>query len=219
MPNSDNKNISYFYPRFYCVSSVTDPRVRKLYDVGDLPCPSAWTPLAHDRQAKLLVGRGTELLLLSHNDMTVLDLQMDPGSPASQAKVVMVATSPSQARLAAVLDTGVLWLGTMTRRLARYQLEDTAAPASVTWCGEDAVYVSEPSGRAVLVHVSGEAEVLYQAPPLTVTQEVDGVRIICPGYHDLLHRVAPPVADIYRIGRITISNTYLNFPNVGLLIS
>ena len=65
--------------------------MRKLYDSGELPCAGAWTPLAYDRQAKLLVGRGPELLLLSHNDMTVLDLQPDPGSPASQAKVVLVS--------------------------------------------------------------------------------------------------------------------------------
>ena len=54
--------------RFYLVSSTTEPTVRKLYDCGELPSPWGWTPLAYDRQSKLVVGRGNEVLLLSHNN-------------------------------------------------------------------------------------------------------------------------------------------------------
>ena len=78
-------------------------------------------PWAYDRQSKLVVGRGNEVLL-SHNDMSVLELQPDP-AVNSMAKVVLVATSHSQTKLATVLDSGMVWLGTLARKLTSHQLE------------------------------------------------------------------------------------------------
>ena len=64
---------------------------------------SSWAPLARDRQGRVLVGRGGELILLSHNDMAVLELRPDP-EPSSTALITMVATSHSQVFLASHLQ-------------------------------------------------------------------------------------------------------------------
>jgi len=186
--------------RFYLVSSTTEPRVRKLYDCGELPAPGGWTPLAYDRQSKLVVGRGNELVLLSHNDMSVLELQPDP-STGSQAKVVLVATSHSQTKLASVLDTGMVWLGTLARKLTSHQLE--VVPTAVAWCGEEAVLLTLDTGCALLLHTSGETETIFQPAPLTIVQECDGVRILSQGFHDLIHKVDTPVMEIYRIASMS----------------
>jgi len=182
--------------RFYVVSSTSEPRVRKLYDCGELPVPTAWTPLANDRQSRMLVGRGQEILLLSHNDMAVLEVQPEP-SVGSQAVIQAVATSHSQTKLAIALDSGLLWLGTLSRRLTSVLLD--TAPSSLAWCGEEAVFVTLDSGTAVLVHVSGAMEKMFQPSPLALVQECDGVRVISQGFHDLLHRVETAVAGIYKI--------------------
>jgi len=186
--------------RFYLVSSTTEPRVRKLYDCGELPAPGGWTPLAYDRQSKLVVGRGNEVLLLSHNDMSVLELQLDPANN-STAKVVLVATSHSQTKLAVVMDSGMVWLGTLARKLTSHQLE--VVPVVVSWCGEDAVLLTLDTGSALLLHISGETETIFQPAPLAVVQECDGVRIISQGFHDLVHRVDTSVQEIYRIASMS----------------
>jgi len=182
--------------RFYVVASTAEPRVRKLYDCGELPVPTAWAPLVQDRQARLLVGRGQDMVVLSHNDMTVLEIQLDP-SPNTQALVQLVAISHSQTKLAVVLDSGLLWLGTQSRRLALVKLD--LVPSSVAWCGEEAVLVILDTGTAVLVHTSGATESMFQPCPLALVQECDGVRVISPGFHDLFHRVLAPVQEIYKI--------------------
>jgi hypothetical protein len=179
--------------RFYVVTSVAEPRVRALYDCGELTCPrTAWAPIAHDRQSKLVVGRGAEVLLLSHNDMSVLELDLPPGG-----KVERVALSHSQTKLALILDNGLLWLGTLSRRLTSLQLDQI--PSQLAWCGEEAVFVTIDTGTAMLVHTSGESDSMFQPVPLTLVQECDGVRVICQGFHDLLHLVEEPVQEIYRI--------------------
>ncbi|XP_023326390.1 vacuolar protein sorting-associated protein 16 homolog [Eurytemora carolleeae] len=160
----------------------------------------AWCPIQNDRQNKLLVGRGSELILLTHNDMTVLDIQID-ASPGSQASITKVVTSPSQSNIAVVTDTGLLWMGTTTRKLSHYQLD--AEVIYLAWCGEDAVFISLTSGLANLVHTSGVVEVMYGISPIAVTQECDGVRVLSKGFHDLIHKVEEPVADIYKIGSMT----------------
>ena len=66
------------------VASISEPRVRKLYDCGQLPSSNCWSPSVQDRQCRLLVGRGRELLLLSHNDMSVLEVLLAEWSPRSK---------------------------------------------------------------------------------------------------------------------------------------
>jgi len=186
--------------RFYMVSSLQDPRVRKLYDVVEMKHFTAWCPLTHDRQNRLLLGRGSELLLLSHNDMTVLDIQIG-GGPGIESNITKVCLSPSQSNVAVVTDTGLLWIGTFTRKLTDYQLD--AEVLHLAWCGEDVVFISLSSGLANLVHISGVVEVMYGVSPIGITQECDGVRLICSGFHDLIHKVSEPVQEIFKIGSMS----------------
>jgi hypothetical protein len=182
--------------RFYLVASTAEPRVRKLYDCGELPAAAAWAPLAMDRQTRLVVGRGQQLLLLSHNDMAVLELEPEPAA-GSQTVIQLVAASHSQTRLAVALDSGLLWLGTLSHRLTSVQLE--APAARLAWCGEEAVLAILASGTAVLLHTSGATETIFQPTPLCLVQECDGVRILSPGFHDLVHRVEPAVQQVYSV--------------------
>merc|ERR1719427_399960 len=109
--------------------------------------------------------------------MSVLELQLDPTINGT-AKVVLVATSHSQTKLAVV-------------------------PVVVSWCGEDAVLLTLDTGSALLLHISGETETIFQPAPLAVVQECDGVRIISQGFHDLVHRVDTSVQEIYRIASMS----------------
>jgi len=185
--------------RFYIVASTSEPRVRKLYDCGQLPSSTCWAPFVQDRQCRLLVGRGRDLLLLSHNDMSVLEVQPDP-KPGSQSVITLVVTSPDQDKVAIALDSGLLWLGSIlapTRRLASIQLDKV--PSSMAWCGEDAVLATLDDGTAILAHISGATETMFQPAPICLVQECDGVRILSNGFHDLLHRVEAPVQEIFKI--------------------
>ena len=181
------------------VASISEPRVRKLYDCGQLPSSNCWSPSVQDRQCRLLVGRGRELLLLSHNDMSVLEVQPDP-QPGSESVITLVVLSPDQDRVAIAMDSGLLWLGSIlnaTKRLASIQLDK--APCLMAWCGEDAVVAILDDGTAVLAHVSGATETMFQPAPICLVQECDGVRILSNGFHDLLHKVEAPVQDIFKI--------------------
>ena len=181
------------------MASTNEPRVRKLYDCGQLPSSTCWAPFVQDRQCRLLVGRGRDLLLLSHNDMSVLEVQPD-SKPGSQSVITLVVTSPDQDKVAIALDSGLLWLGSIlspSRRLASIQLDKV--PSAMAWCGEDALLATLDDGTAILAHVSGATETMFQPAPICLVQECDGVRILSNGFHDLLHRVEAPVHEIFKI--------------------
>ena len=178
--------------RFYSVSSLAEPRLRKLYDCGEV---SSWCPLSSDKAARLLVGRGNDLLLLSVNDMSVLEVDLPPG------KVVSVSTSHSQTKICCVLDSGLVWAGTLSRGLTTHQLD--CVPTTAAWVGEEAVLLVSSSGSTVMLHTSGQTWELFQPSPLCVVQECDGVRIISHGFHDLFHKVDTSLVEIYRIASMS----------------
>ena len=72
--------------RFFVVSSITEPRLMKFYDCGELSSPHGWCPLHYDRQSRLMVGRGADVVMLSDSDMSVLEVELQ--SPGHSGKVV-----------------------------------------------------------------------------------------------------------------------------------
>ena len=163
-------------------------RVKKLYDCREL---------AYLRQNKLEVDWGAEQVLLSHNYMSVLELQPD-SSIKSQAKDVLAAISNIQTYLTTVLHSGMMWLGeTLAKKLTSHELE--GVHTAVAWCKEEAVLLTLVTGRALLQHTSGEVETMFQPAPLAILQECDGVRILSQDFHDLIHKVDTTVTEIYSI--------------------
>ena len=98
----------------------------------------------------------------------------------SMHPVTCTLAPPLQTKLACTLDSGLLWLGTISRRLASIQLD--TAPSRLAWClihlhlhlhsgyREEAVLVTLSSGSAVLVHTSGAAETMFRPEPLCLVQ-------------------------------------------------
>ena len=181
--------------RFWMVTSLEEvsPRLWKMYDIGELPHPHAWCPLTVNNQSRLVVGRGTDLVLLSVDNMDVLEVDLQGGS---QGKVTSVTASHGQNKLCVVLDTGLVWLGTMRTTIMTHELP--SIPSMVAWCGEDAVVlIQEEMMECTILHQSGDSESNFQPQPLCIVQEVDGVRIVVPGNHDLIHKVDRNVQEIF----------------------
>ena len=192
--------------RFWMVTSLEEvsPRLWKMYDTGELPHPNAWCPLTVNNQSRLVVGRGTELVLLSVDTMDVLEVEV-----VKLGKVVSVTASHSQNKLCVVLETGLVWLGTMSRTLLTHELSNI--PRMVAWCGEDAVVlIMGEEMECTLLHQSGDSTTDFQFNPLCIVQECDGVRIIVPGNHDLIHKVDRNVQEIfdYQLYRMVDSKDY-----------
>jgi len=189
--------------RFYLTSSVTEPRVRPLYNCGEVDA-GAWEPLLMERSGGVVVARGRDIARLTTQDMTVLEMVQGQGFSTS-GRVINLILSPSCSRLCSLLDTGLLWLGELgtntASKLSTTQL--SSLPSNLAWCGETAVLLTGlEAGGSLLVHTSGDSEPLFQPPTLHLVQEWDGVRIISQGCHELLSEVAPAVQSIFRIASI-----------------
>jgi len=184
--------------RFYVVSSIKEPRLMKFYDCGELSSPGAWCPLSYDKQSRLAVAlsRGSEIVLISDSDMSVLEVEIQsPGVLSNAGKVVLVSTSESQTKICAVMDTGHVWLGTLAGTIRRHHADIVAS--SAVWCGEEMVMLFSDTGSTWL-HVSGETEMMFQPASLCVVQEKKAVRVISRGFHDLFHQVDKTVSEIDR---------------------
>ena len=181
--------------RLYVAASHAEPRVRRLYDCGELAGSDAWAALG-DRAGRLAAARKDgQLLLLTHNEM--VEVESGPGLGG----INRLAVSPSQARVAAELEGGAVWLGELQAGTTLCRAELGEEVAGLHWCGEDCLVAALDSGL-VLVHISGQTERIFQPRPLCLVQEPDGVRVVSPGWHDLIHRVELAVQEIYRIGSV-----------------
>ena len=189
---------------FYVVQNTLEPRCRKLPmpDCG-VSDPNSWCPLARDRQERLLVAgdKGEGIVLLSLTDKTALEgLEV-----LSSANCKFLVTSPSQARACAVLDNGLVCLveiepGAARRIIRTHDMGEV--PRHVVWCGEEAVLLVG-SFMTTFLHASGETDpIFFDDPPLCVVQELDGVRILCAGSHQLIHKVAKSVQELCMIGSV-----------------
>ena len=66
----------------------------KFYDCGELSSPGAWCPLSYDKQSRLAVAlsRGSEIVLISDSDMSVLEVEIQsPGVLSNAGKAGICA--------------------------------------------------------------------------------------------------------------------------------
>ena len=94
--------------RFFVVNNLEEPRTRKFFDV-ELPksaatVPPPWDLLTDELQARIVIGRGHELILATLTDMEVIQLET---APYSQSKIRSVKASARKAHLAVLFEDGV----------------------------------------------------------------------------------------------------------------
>jgi vacuolar protein sorting-associated protein 16 len=93
-----------------------------------------------------------------------------------------------------VLDTA------FERKLVEFDTKASSPPSQLAWCGEDSVAVAWEDRGVLLVGPFGDSLKLELDEPVCVVQEVDGLRLITNGKHELLQRVPGPLLSTRAIG-------------------
>lgn len=153
---------------------------------------------AHGR-AEVLLGSPDNSLIVVTSEMEAQDAQLDGIIPAVP---LMLAVSPKGKYLAVLGEDGSLTVldTAFERKLVEFETKATSPPSQVVWCGEDSVAVTWADRGLMVVGPFGDFIKMELDEPVVVVQEVDGLRILTNGRHELLQRVPSHLLAVRSIG-------------------
>ncbi|XP_055550218.1 vacuolar protein sorting-associated protein 16 homolog [Wyeomyia smithii] len=192
--------------KIYIVNSIKDPKSRPLSELltlsKDLTC---WELVSKERNTCCLLARDTEVILARHGDSAPLTLVITMKSEFSS--IIALSVSFNHRHLALYTNTGVLWLGSadLKNKYCEYATGRSERPQQIMWCcdadphpDKQAVVVSYPS-MVLVVGMTGDSNIYTYDSPTVLIQEMDAVRILTNGYHELIQRVPKCTSNIFGI--------------------
>jgi len=154
---------------------------------------------AHGRP-EVLLGSPDNTIHVVTSEMESSDAQLDGIIPAVP---MLLAVSPKGKYLAVLGEDGSLTVldTAFERKLVEFETKATSPPTQLCWCGEDSVAVSWADRGVLLVGPFGDSLRLEELEqPVHVVQELDGLRLITNGSHQLLQRVPAPLLAVRSLG-------------------
>lgn len=189
--------------RIYCVNTYSDnARLFRLPEIHGMNSPpSCWTVFAKDDETMALVGRGSDVILVSNKgDVTALNLDQAPPAPFAAIEV-----SLNRNMMALYTESGHLWIGSINGRYHK-DLKVSNRKRRLTqmmWCTNAAVMLSwsDAGGQLVsLVSVNcgdGDESIdYYYDSAAWLFQERDGVRVLWSQAHEMVQEVPQVLCDI-----------------------
>lgn len=185
--------------RIYVVTSIHDPRIRRLPEIPgiDIP-PSCWVVIPHDRP-KFLVGKEHELYLLDLMENHAQ--QQFPNFDVSVKAYVELAVSFDGAQVALFVSPGVIWIGSsdLQTKFCEFNTKCENRPSQLLWCGLDAVVGLWDLDLLVIGFKKDCLQYSFDSN-VHLVSEIDGIRIIGNTTHEFLQKVPDVVKAIFRIG-------------------
>lgn len=192
--------------KIYIVNSIKDPKSRTLSELlslsSDLSC---WELVSKERNTCCLLARDTEIILARHGESAPLTHVITMKNEFSS--VVAMSVSFNHRHLALYTNTGVLWLGSadLKTKYCEFVTGRNERPQQIAWCCDEdphpdrqAVVVSYPS-MVLVVGTTGDSNIYTYDSPTMLIQEMDAVRILTNGYHELIQRVPKCTSNIFGI--------------------
>ncbi|XP_013393973.1 vacuolar protein sorting-associated protein 16 homolog [Lingula anatina] len=187
--------------RIFVCNNIEDPRVRRLAEVPGLQAPpSSWAIINQDRQTRALVAKENELFLLDHGGQ-YQQQTVDVSIPVES--FIEMSVSFNNKYLALFTNTGLLWIGSadLQKVYCEFNTKSAVRPTQLCWCGTGSIVSYWAELNLLLMVGPSKDWVKYSYDtPVTLVQEIDGLRIIGNDTHEFLQRVPPVVEEIFKIG-------------------
>ncbi|EFN53979.1 hypothetical protein CHLNCDRAFT_135924 [Chlorella variabilis] len=204
----------------WCVPDVHEPRLQRFPDPAPglggggsgVHCMAVIPPSASSSGA-------LELIAAVEDTVRVIDANEALPTPVFEGPILRLAVSPCGKFVVGYGQDGTIhvWSSDLSEVMTRVGLAETeldlvdslgadavpdTLPDQLVWCGSDAVLLFWEGLGALLVPLEGGWRWwdVGGGGAAAFATEVDGVRIITGGAHQLLRRVPPPAARVLELG-------------------
>lgn len=122
-------------------------------------------------------------------------------------EIRLISVSFNNRHVAICTNTGILWMGTscLRTKYCEFNTGRTEMPKQIEWCIDadnplkaEAVVVTYPS-ILLIVSINGDSNIYAYDQAIFLVPEMDGVRIVTNGYHELIQKVPKCVSNIFGI--------------------
>lgn len=119
----------------------------------------------------------------------------------------LISVSFNNRHIAMCSNTGVLWMGSscLRTKYCEFNTGRTEMPKQIEWCidadnplNAEALVVTYPS-ILLIVGINGDSNIYTYDPAIFLIPEMDGVRVLTNGYHELVQKVPKCVSNIFGI--------------------
>ncbi|XP_065092483.1 vacuolar protein sorting-associated protein 16 homolog [Ochlerotatus camptorhynchus] len=192
--------------KIYIVNSVMDPKLRPLSELltlsSDLTC---WELVSMERNTCCLLARGTDVILARHGDSAPVTHTLTMKS--EYTSIMAMAVSFNHRHLAIYTNAGAMWLGSadLRTKYCEFATGRTERPHQIAWCCDEdphpdrqAVIVSYAS-MVLVVGMTGDSNIYTYDSPMVLIPDMDAVRVLTNGYHELIQRVPKCTSNIFGI--------------------
>lgn len=119
----------------------------------------------------------------------------------------LMSVSFNNRHIAMCTNTGILWMGTscLRTKYCEFNTGRSEMPKQMEWCVDadnpmkaEALVVTYPS-ILLIVGINGDSNIYTYDPAIFLIPEMDGVRVLTNGYHELIQKVPKCVSNIFGI--------------------
>lgn len=134
-------------------------------------------------------------------------MAMEISLKSSYKAIRLISRSFNNRHIAMCTNTGHLWMGSsdLKTKYCEFDTVRTEMPKQIEWCIDaddplkaDALVVVYPM-ILLIVDINGESNVYTYDPAIFLIPEMDGVRILSNGLHELIQKVPKSITNIFGI--------------------
>ncbi|CRK93076.1 CLUMA_CG006503, isoform A [Clunio marinus] len=192
--------------RIFIVNNYKDPKVRLLPEIPKSSLdPASWAVIMEDRRTTCLITREQEIFKVKQDEniCTAMGISLD----FDYKTIRFISVSFNNRHVAMCTNTGILWMGSsdLRTKYCEFNTGRTEMPKQMEWCIDaddplkaEALVMSYPS-ILLIVGINGDSNIYTYDPAVFLIPEMDGVRVLTNGYHELVQKVPKCVSNIFGI--------------------
>jgi vacuolar protein sorting-associated protein 16 len=158
-----------------------------------------------ERKTTCLIAREQEIFKVKQDEniCTAMGISLD----ADYKAIRLMSMSFNNRRVAMCTNTGILWMGSscLRTKYCEFNTGRSEMPKQMEWCADsdnplkaEALVLTYPS-ILLIVGINGDSNIYTYDPAIFLIPEMDGVRVLTNGYHELIQKVPKCVSNIFGI--------------------
>lgn len=186
--------------RIFLVNSIDEIKVRQFPEISN---PTCWEIVTENRNTTCLVARNREIYQLTQGSTKQMNITIKNDYSA----IIKMGVSFGHNHIALYTNTGIVWLGSsdLTKKYLEYNTGRSEPPTDIAWINDaddpekaEAIAITYPS-LLIVIGCDGESNAYPYDSSAFLIPEMDGVRVLSNGCHEMIQKIPACVNNIFSI--------------------
>ncbi|GAB0090509.1 Vacuolar protein sorting-associated protein 16 homolog [Sergentomyia squamirostris] len=192
--------------RVFLVNSVKEPKNRQLPEMPkSIADPNCWDIVTEERNTFALVSREREIFKLQQGVSVCMPVNISMQN--DYKSFLMMSVSFNQRDLALYTNSGHIWMGSsnLKTKYCEFDTGRTERPKQIEWCvdaensKQSGALIVTYSSLLLIIGISGDSNVYTYDPAIFLIPEMDCVRVLTNGCHEVIQKIPKCVTNIFAI--------------------